>query len=98
MWDGGTTSFFNCKRDILRSHSYQDFGLRHPYNLFLPNIRGRDHRRFFNRVSAGMAIYFGVLGALLGWVMLGPLGVILGFGGSIVFGASFLTTNPYYRR
>ena len=44
-----------------------------------------------------MAIWFGVLGALLGWGMLGPLGVILGFGGGIVLGASFLTKNRYYR-
>ena len=80
-----------------RSHSYQDLGLRHLYNLFLPHIRGRDRRLFFNRVSEGMAIGFGVLGALLGWGMLGPLGVILGFGGGIAFGASFLTKNRYYR-
>jgi hypothetical protein len=67
------------------------------YNLFLPHIRGRNRRQFFNRVSEGMAIWFGALGALLGWVMLGPLGVFLGFGCGIVFGANFLTKNRYYR-
>ncbi len=81
-----------------RSHSYQDFGLRHVYNLFLPHIRGRNRRQFFNRVSEGMAIWFGALGALLGWGMVGPLGVFLGFGCGIVFGASFLTRNRYFRR
>ncbi len=80
-----------------RSHSYQDFGLRHVYNLFLPHIRGRDRRLFFNRVSEGMAIYIGVLGGLLGWGMAGPLGVFLGFGLGIVLGAGFLTKHKYYR-
>jgi hypothetical protein len=80
-----------------RSQSYQDFGFRHVYNLLLPHIRGRDRRLFFNRVSEGMAIWFGALGALLGWGMVGPLGVILGFGFGIVFGAGFLTKNRYYR-
>jgi hypothetical protein len=80
-----------------RSHSYQDSGLRYIYDLLIPHIRGRDRRLFFNRVSGWMALWFGVLGALLGWGMLGPLGVILGFGGGIVFGANFLTKNRYYR-
>jgi hypothetical protein len=79
-----------------RSHSYQDFGLRALYDLILP--RGRERRLFFNRVSEGMAIWFGALGALLGWGMVGPLGVILGFGCGIVFGANFLTKHRYYRR
>jgi hypothetical protein len=79
-----------------RSDSYQDFGLRPLYDLILP--RGRERRLFFNDVSGGMAIWFGVLGGLLGWGMLGPLGVILGFGGGIAFGASFLTRHRYYRR
>ena len=79
------------------SHSYQDFGLRFFYDLLIPHIRGRDRRQLFNGVSGWMAIGLGVLGALLGWGMLGPLGVILGFGCGIVFGASFLTKNRYYR-
>jgi hypothetical protein len=45
-----------------------------------------------------VAIWFGVLGGLLGWGMLGPLGVIFGFGCGIVFGANFLTKNRYFRR
>ena len=80
-----------------RSHSYQDFGFRAIYDMLIPRIRGRDRRLFFNRVSEGMAIYFGVLGGLLGWVILGPIGVLFGFGCGIVFGANFLTKNRYYR-
>ena len=49
-----------------RSHSYQDFGLRHFYDLLIPHIRGRDRRRFFNDVSGGLAIWFGVLGGVAG--------------------------------
>jgi hypothetical protein len=79
-----------------RSDSYQDYGLRALYDLILP--RGRARRQFFNDVSGGVAIWFGVLGGLLGWGMLGPLGVIVGFGGGLAFGASFLTRNRYYRR
>ena len=80
-----------------RSHCYQDFGLRHLYNLFPPHIRGRDRRLFFNHVSQGMAIYIGVLGGLLGWVMLGPIGALFGFGTGVAFGASYLTKNRHYR-
>ena len=80
-----------------RSHSYQDFGLRHVYNLLIPHIRGRDRRRLFNQVSAGLALWFGVIGALLGWAMAGPLGVFPGFGAGVVLGANFLTKNRYFR-
>jgi hypothetical protein len=79
-----------------RPDSYQAFGLKALYDLVLP--RGRDRRLFFNDVSGGMAIWFGVLGGLLGWGMLGPLGLIPGFGCGIVFGASFLTKHRYFRR
>jgi hypothetical protein len=60
-------------------------------------LRVRERRLFFNDVSGGVAIWFGVLGGLLGWGMLGSLGVIVGFGCGIVFGASYLTKNRYYR-
>jgi hypothetical protein len=80
-----------------RSHSYQAFGLKYLYDLVLPGIRGQDRLRFFNDVSAGMALGFGVLGALLGWGMLGPFGVVLGFGAGVTLGADFLSKNRYYR-
>ena len=65
--------------------------------MFLPHIRGRDRRRLFNRVSQGLAIWFGVLDAILGWGMLGPLGVILGFGAGVMLGAKYLTRSGYFR-
>jgi hypothetical protein len=75
------------------SHSYQDFGLLSFYDSLLPHVPGRDRLLFFNRVSEGMAIYFGVLGALLGRVILGPIGVLFGFGGVDGCRATFLTKN-----
>jgi hypothetical protein len=80
-----------------RSHSYQDFGLKHLYDLILPGIRGGDRRRFFNGVSGALTIWFGVLGAVLGFGMAGPLGILLGWGAGLVLGAGFLTRNRYYR-
>ena len=78
-----------------RPHSYQDFGLRYFYDLFLPT--GRARRRFFNGVSGWLALWFGVLGALLGWAMAGPFGVFLGFGAGVTLGAGYLTRNRFFR-
>ena len=80
-----------------RSGSYQAFGLEAFYDLLIPHIRGRDRRRFFNGVSAGMALWFGVLGALLGWTMLGPFGGVIGFGAGLLLGADSLTRHRFFR-
>jgi hypothetical protein len=74
-----------------------DSGPKFFYDLLIPTIRGRDRRQFFNSVSGVMPLWFGVLGALLGWGMRGPQGVILGLGAGVVFGDRFLTKNRYYR-
>ena len=80
-----------------RSGSYQAYGLKAFYDLLIPHIRGRDRRRFFNGVSAGMAVWFGVLGALLGGATLGPFGVILGFGVGLLLGADSLARHRFFR-
>jgi hypothetical protein len=80
-----------------RSHSYQDYGLKFLYDLVIPHIRGKDRRRFFNTVSEGMAVWYGLLGAVIGFAMAGPLGVFFGFGAGVVLGAGFLVKNRYYR-
>jgi hypothetical protein len=80
-----------------RSYSYQDFGLRFFYDLLLPHLRGRDRRLFFNQVSGGMTLFFGVLGALFGWGMAGPIGAIIGLGIGITLGANSLIRDRYYR-
>jgi hypothetical protein len=81
-----------------RPRSYQDFGLGAIYDLIIPHIRGRDRRRFFNRVSGWLALCYGLWGAVLGLGMLGPLGLVIGFGAGLALGANFLTRNRYYRR
>jgi hypothetical protein len=78
-----------------RSRSYQDFGLRALYDLFLP--RGRSRRLFFNEVSGWMTLMFGGLGAVFGWAVLGPLGLFLGLGLGAALGARFLERNRYFR-
>ena len=80
-----------------RSRSFQDFGMRSIFDLLMPRIRGRDRRRLFNDVSAWLTLGFGVLGAVLGGGMAGPLGVILGFGAGVMLGAKYLTRNGYFR-
>ena len=80
-----------------RRHSYQPFGLRHLYNLFIPEIRGPARRQLFNDISSGLALLYGVFGAVLGWGLLGPFGVVLGFGAGLVLGAEYLSRKGYYR-
>ncbi len=77
---------------------YQAYGLKAVYDLLIPHIRGRDRRRFFNDVSVGVALWFGAVGAVLGWGMLGPFGVLIGLGAGVVLGAESLTRNGYFRR
>jgi hypothetical protein len=80
-----------------RPRSYQDFGLGAIYDLIIPHIRGRDRRQFFNWVSGWLALCYGLLGAVFGCGMLGPLGAVIGLGAGLVLGANFLARNRYYR-
>lgn len=80
-----------------RRGSYQAFGLRHLYNLLIPGVRGGARRRLFNEAGAGLALLYGGIGAALGWGMLGPFGVVIGFGLGVTVGAEYLTRNGYYR-
>lgn len=78
--------------------SYQALGLRAFYDLLLPHVRGRARRGFFNGVSGLLALYLGVLGAILGFGMLGPFGLFLGFAAGIGLGGSALNRSGHYRR
>ena len=78
--------------------SYQGFGMRMFYDLLLPHVRGRARQRFFNGVSGLLALYVGVIGAVLGFGMLGPFGVFLGFAAGIGLGGNALVRSGYYRR
>jgi hypothetical protein len=81
-----------------RSPSYQSHGLKALYNLLIPNIRGRDRRLFFNGLSAWLALLSGAVGAVWGWGVLGPLGVVFGFSAGVTLAASFMTERRYFRR
>jgi hypothetical protein len=76
---------------------FQAHGLKAVYDLLLPHVRGRDRRLFFNDVSFGVALLFGVLGAVLGCSVLGPFGLFIGLGAGMSYGANFLVKNRYYR-
>ncbi len=78
-----------------RRGSFQAFGLRHFYDLFVP--RGRGRRLFFNELSGAMAWWFGLVGAIAGYGMAGVLGAFPGFGFGMVLGARFLGKKGYYR-
>jgi hypothetical protein len=80
-----------------RSRSFHNLGLRAFYDVLFPHIQGRDRRQFFNGLSGWLALWFGVLGAVLGWGMAGPFGVVIGFGAGLTLGANFLTGNRYFR-
>jgi hypothetical protein len=62
----------------VRPNSFQDFGLRHLYNLLMPDVRGGQRRAFFNCVSGWTILGMGLVGALMG-SSAGPAGAIVGF-------------------
>ena len=78
-----------------RRGSFQAFGLRYFYDLFVP--RGRGRRLFFNELCGVMALGSGLVGAIFGWGIAGVLGVIPGFGLGMVLGARHLGSRGYYR-
>jgi hypothetical protein len=62
----------------IRPNSFQDFGLRHLYNLLMPDVRGGQRRQFFNWVSGWTIVGVGLFGALIGSGA-GPAGAMVGF-------------------
>jgi hypothetical protein len=63
----------------IRPNSFQDFGLRHLYNFIMPDVRGRDRRKFFNQAGGWTALAMGLFGAAVGSSVAGPGGAIIGF-------------------
>ena len=68
------------------------------YRVLLPGLRGPEKRRFFNELSRGLPLGFGMGGALLGYAWLGPVGAALGLGGGLAAGASFAEQQRFFRR
>jgi hypothetical protein len=81
----------------LRSGSYQDFGFRHIYNLIFPDIRGRDRRELFNRVSLGFVLAMGLTAAFIGLGESGLPGAILGGVAAAALMGHALKKHRYYR-
>ena len=73
-------------------------GLGAYYRLLMPALQGREKRAFFNRLSGVLVAAFALGGATLGFVWLGPLGVVLGLGAGLMAGASYADKGGYYRR
>ena len=83
-------------RPPIRPNSFQDFGLRHLYNFLMPDVRGRDRRKFFNHVGAWTALGMGVFGALVGSSS-GPVGAVIGFLVGLGLMVHILTKHRFLR-
>jgi hypothetical protein len=78
------------------------------YDLMLPTLRGREKRLFFNKVSGGIVLGFGlgggiVLGfglggAVAGFAWAGLVGAVVGLAVGIVLGGWFAERHRFYRR
>ena len=56
-----------------RLDGYSSFGLGRLHDAFLPDVRGRERRRFFNRAADGTAA---AIALALGVAALGPSGIV----------------------
>ena len=72
-------------------------GLDAAYRLLMPTLRGPAKRAYFNGLSDRMVVGFGLAGAILALVGLGPLGAILGLGGGLLAGGWFSRKGRFFR-
>jgi hypothetical protein len=68
------------------------------YRLLMPGLSGPAKRAFFNDLSGRTVAGFGLAGAILGLVWLGPLGAILGLGAGLLAGGWFAGKGRFSRR
>ena len=80
----------------VRPNSFQDFGLRHLYNLIMPDVRGRQRRELFNWVSGWTNLGMGLFGAVIGSGA-GPAGAIVGFLVAVGIMAHVMTKHRFLR-
>ena len=73
-------------------------GLDAVYRLLMPTLRGPAKRAYFNDLSGRMVVGFGLVGAILALVWLGPLGAILGLGAGLLAGGWFARKGRFSRR
>ena len=80
----------------IRPNSFQDFGLRHIYNLIMPGVRGGQRRELFNRVSGWTILGMGLFGGLIGSGA-GSAGAVVGFVVAVGLTAHVLTKHRFLR-
>ncbi len=66
-----------------RRRGLAGWGLRTLYDLAAPNPGGSAGQGFFNAVWTGIVVGTGLVGALIGMALLGPIGALLGLVGGV---------------
>jgi hypothetical protein len=89
---------YSGRHDPPQPQGFTPSGFGAFYNILMPGLRGREKRAFFNQVSAWMISGFALGGAMIGYSVLGPLGLILGLGAGIAAGGSTAKKGRFYRR
>ena len=79
------------------SDSFQAFGLKCFYDLLMPDVRGRARRKFFNQLCTPVALACGLVAAMVGGELAGPLGAIIGLGAGFVVASEYLVQGRLYR-
>ena len=80
-----------------RPRGFTPPGWRQVCNAVLP-YRGREKRRFFNEVGDWLAVAAGLVGAVLGWAVLGPIGAVVGLAAGVSLCGKAMEDGRYVRR
>ena len=86
------------QRNRRRPDGFTPPGFDAACRLLMPTLRGPAKRAYFNGLSDWMVVGFGLAGAILALVGLGPLGAILGLGGGLLAGGWFALKGRFFRR
>jgi len=82
---------------LIRPTSFQDFGLKTIYDLFLPKLGVHNRRRHFNQLGSSIVLGMGPFGAVLGFAMADPVGAVLGGGAGLALGDHSLRKQLFIR-
>jgi hypothetical protein len=80
------------------SSGFTPTGLDTFYRAFMPGLRGREKRDFFNDISAWLIMSIALGGAVVGFAWLGPIGAFLGMGAGLMAGGAITEKGGFYRR
>jgi hypothetical protein len=87
-----------ARRPPSQPGGFTGFGFGPMYRALMPGLRGGEKREFFNRVSSYLIAAIGLVGTLLGYAWLGPLGAVLGLGGGLAAGGAYAEKERFLRR